>query len=237
MMGEISPAVKSPSGIFRESRFGGVLCEMSPMPDIALIREQIERAMRAKGFSRRSLSKAADLSESAVRDLLTRTDNPGIGTLTRVAEALEMPIDQLTGTALKVPVLGDIGAGGQVIFATDPDKELSEYTEFPTVPRPPLTTGRLIALRVVGSSMLPKYEDGDIIYIRRDHEGLLPTYLNRYCAVRTGDGGTWLKILSPGSEAGCYTLRSLNAPDMENVEVVWAAPVLFVMPKQAENAG
>jgi phage repressor protein C with HTH and peptisase S24 domain len=232
LVGEISPAVKPGPGIFRESRWQRLPCDISPMPEIDTIRREIESAMKAKGFSKRSLSKAAELSESAVRDLLTRTDNPGIGTLTKIAEALEMPVDRLTGAGLTVPILGNIGAGGEVIFATDPDIELNGDNEFPSVPRPPLVTGRLMALQVVGSSMLPKYEDGDIIYVRRDHEGLLPTYLNRYCAVRTGDGGTFLKVLSPGSEAGRYTLRSLNAPDMENVEVVWASPVLFVMPKQ-----
>lgn len=188
--------------------------------------------MKAKGFSRRSLSKAAELSESAVRDVLTRTDNPGIGTLRKIAEALEMPVDQLTGAALMVPVLGKIGAGGEVLFAIDPDIELNDYDNFHLVPRPPLVTGRLMALQVIGSSMLPKYEDGDVIYVRRDHDGVMPKYLNRYCAVRTSDGGTFLKILAPGSQAGRYTLRSLNAPDMENVEVEWAAPVIFVMQNQ-----
>lgn len=232
-MGDISPVVKHEWGIFRESQRGREICDISPMPDIDLIRRTIEHAMAEKGFSRRSLSKAADLSESAVRDLLTRTDNPGIGTLTRIAEALEMPVDQLTGAAIMVPVLGSIGAGGEVLFSVDPDEELNGSAHFDTVPRPPLVVGRLMALRVNGSSMLPKYEDGDVIYVRRDHDGILPQYLNRYCAVRTGEGGTFLKILSPGTQAGCYTLRSLNAPDMENVEVVWASPVLFVMPKQA----
>lgn len=206
---------------------------MACMSDIEAIRAAIEAAMKEKGFSRRSLSSAANLSESAVRDLLTRTDNPGIGTLRRVAEALEMPIDQLTGAALVVPVLGNIGAGGQVIFVSDPDREISNSGDYDAVPRPPMVTGRLMALRVVGASMLPKYEDGDIIYVRRDHDGILPSYLGRYCAIRAADDGTYLKILSPGSQAGRYTLRSLNAPDMENVEVVWASPVLFVMPKQA----
>jgi hypothetical protein len=34
---------------------------------------------------------------------------------------------------------------------------------------------------------------------------------------------------------GVYTLRSLNAEDMTDVEVVWASPVLFVMPKQPSD--
>jgi phage repressor protein C with HTH and peptisase S24 domain len=89
-----------------------------------------------------------------------------------------------------------------------------------------------MALEVSGSSMLPKYESGDIIYVRRDHEGVLPSYIGKYCAIRTADGGTYLKILAAGTEPGRYTLRSLNAEDMTNVEVLWASPVLFVMPRQ-----
>lgn len=234
-MGEISPAVKPNWGIFRESRFGRLPCNMNGMINIVEIRTLVETEMRKKGFSRRSLSKAAELSESAVRDLLTRTDNPGIDTLRKIAEALEMPVDRLTGAAIMVPVLGNIGAGGEILFAAEPDLEASGAAEFPLVPRPPLTTGRLMALRVVGASMLPKYEDGDIIYVRRDHDGLLPSFIGRYCAVRTGDGGTFLKILSPGTEPNRYTLRSLNADDMPNVEVIWASPVMFVMPAQQEN--
>lgn len=233
LMGEISPTVNRQYGIFRECPRYRVPCDISPMPDITALRAAIETAMKEKGFSRRSLSKAASLSESAVRDLLTRTDNPGIGTLRQIAEALEMPVDRLTGAAIMVPVLDNIGAGGQVLFTVDPDAELNDCNSFEMVPRPPMVTGRLMALAVVGSSMLPKYEDGDVIYVRRDHDGILPSYMNRYCAVRTVDGGTFLKILSPGSEPGRYTLRSLNAPDMENVEVLWAAKVLFVMPKDA----
>lgn len=231
LIGEKSPTVNRACGIFSECRHTGEMCDISPMGNIQAIRAAIETAMTEKGFSRRSLSKAANLSESAVRDLLTRTDNPGISTLRQVAEALEMPVDRLTGSAIMVPVLGNIGAGGVVLFEGDPDAELYDQENLPMVPRPPLVSGRLMALAVVGSSMLPKYEDGDIIYVRRDHDGIMPSYLNRYCAVRTADGGTYLKILSPGSQPGRYTLRSLNAPDMENVEVEWAARVAFVMPK------
>lgn len=235
MMGEISPAVKPLAGEITRIAFQCETCDISPMPiAIDRIRQIIETEMQEKGFSRRSLSKAADLSQTAIRDLLTRTDNPGISTLKSVAEALDMPFDRLTGELATVPVLGKIGAGGEVMFHVEPTDELAR-TDIAYVPRPPLTAGKLMALEVVGSSMLPKYEDGEIIYVRRDHDGLLPEYLGRYCAVRTADGSTFLKILAAGSEPNRYTLRSLNAPDMENVEVVWASPVLFVMPKQPEN--
>lgn len=233
-MGEISPAVNPYVGDISRVALVAEICDFSPMPTIERIRELIETEMKAKGFSRRSLSKAADLSESAVRDLLTRTDNPGISTLRSVAEALDLPFDRLTGELAQVPVLGKIGAGGEVVFHVEPDDELALY-DVRFVPRPPLTAGKLMALEVVGSSMLPKYEDGEIIYVRRDHDGVLPEYLGRYCAVRTAEGFTFLKILAAGSAPDRYTLRSLNAPDMENVEIVWASPVLFVMPKQPER--
>lgn len=230
LMGEISPTVNSGRGIFRECHRERVPCDTVPMGDIHAIREAIEREMKLKGFSRRSLSAAAGLSESAVRDLLTRTSNPGIDTLRKVAEAMEMPVDALTGAGLTVPVLGKIGAGGQILFATD----FVEEGDLPSAPRPPLVVGRLMALEVVGSSMLPKYEAGDIVYVRRDHEGILPSYIGKYCAVRTIDGGTFLKLLGAGGVPDRYTLRSLNAEDMTDVEIEWASPVLFVMPKQAE---
>lgn len=224
MMGEISPIVNPRWGTFRGFPEWALAWEKPPMPrpDIVNIRETIEREMEAKGFSRRSLSKKAALSESAVRDLLTRTENPGIGTLYAVAEALELPLEAINGSEA-VPLLGTIGAGGMVAYFKD-DHE----TEF--VPRPPLAPGRLMALRVAGDSMLPKYEPGDIVYVRRDHEGVMPQDIGRYCAVHCADGGTYLKILAPGTQAHRFTLRSLNAADMENVEVIWASRVLFVMP-------
>jgi phage repressor protein C with HTH and peptisase S24 domain len=224
MMGEISPIVNAHCGIFRGFRPRSNLWDNSHMakPDIVSIRETIEREMGAKGFSRRSLSSAAGLSESAVRDLLTRTENPGIGTLYAVAEALKLPLESINGSKA-VPLLGIVGAGGMVAYFKD-DHE-TEY-----VPRPPLAPGRLMALQVIGDSMLPKYEPGDVVYIRRDHDGVLERDLGKHCAVNCADGGTYLKILSKGTEFGRFTLRSHNAADMENVEVIWAARVEFVMP-------
>src|ERR1043165_3852615 len=108
-MWEISPGQGVPRGIFRASRIDANAWDiprMSEKPDIAMIRTAIEREMKAKGFSRRSLSSAAGLSQTAVRDLLDRTENPGIGTLHKIAEALEMPFETISGAA-QVPMLGE----------------------------------------------------------------------------------------------------------------------------------
>jgi phage repressor protein C with HTH and peptisase S24 domain len=225
-MWEISHGQAIRCGIFRQSRRPGFVCDISSMAsklDIQAIRETIVAEMERKGFSRRKLSLHAGIGQTAIRDLLERTENPGIGTLHKVAEALDLPFEAISGSAA-VPLMGRIGAGGSVAFFKD-DHEVE------TVPRPPLAPGPLMALEVHGDSMLPKYEPGDIVYVRRDHEGVLPAYLGRYCAVALADGGTYLKVLAPGTSAGRYTLRSLNAADMENVEVLWASPVLFVMPR------
>lgn len=225
-MWEISPGQPQVRGKFRQLPATRPLWDINRMGsqiNIEAIRERIEREMASKGFSRRSLSSAAGLSQTAVRDVLERTENPGIGTLFRIAEALEIPVEQITG-AERVPLAGQIGAGGLVAFFKD-DAEV----EF--IPRPPLAPGALMAFVVAGDSMLPKYEPGDVVFIRRDHDGVLPAYLGRYCAVHLTDGGTYLKVLAPGTEAGRFTLRSLNAADMDNVEVVWAAPVLYVKPR------
>lgn len=225
-MCEISHGQAVARAIFRQSRERLFPCDMSRMAgaDIAAIRETIEREMLAKGFSRRGLANKAGVGQTSIRDLLERTDNPGIGTLHKIAEALDLPFDAIAGTAA-VPLVGRVGAGGAIAWL--PDEEME------TVPRPPLAPGPLMALAVSGESMLPKYEPGDIIYVRRDHDGVLPAYLGDYCAVHLADGGTYLKLLTAGTELGRYTLRSLNAADMVNVEVIWATPVLFIMPRRS----
>lgn len=199
-----------------------LLWEKAHMPgtvNIQEIRKAIQAAMDRRGIKAKPLAKAAGLNETAVRDILQRSDNPGIGTLLKIADVLEVPASEIFGG--RVPMLGKIGAGGSILF--------EEEAEPQTVDAPPASSSKaMMALLVVGDSMMPVYRDGDIVYVRRLHDGVLPHYLGEECAIRTADGGTWLKTLSPGTQIDRYTLRSFNAADMENVEVIWATPVLFV---------
>lgn len=197
---------------------------MAEVLDMAVVRARIEERMRHLKSNPRRVAISAGLGQTAIRDILKyETSDLKASTLIKIADALETTVDDLTGTD-PVFLAGKIGAGGSILF--------EEYDEPIEVPRPPLARGRLVALQVEGDSMLPRYDAGDVIYIRRDHEGVLPEYIGYHCAVHTVEGGTFLKILEEGTEAGKYTLLSHNAPAMRNVEVAWASPVLFVLPKR-----
>lgn len=193
---------------------------MSAAHDMDSLRAALQAAMDERGIKSKPLALAAGLGETAIRDILKgRTDTIQVGTLYKVADVLDWPVAALLGDE-QIPVAGFIGAGGAILFEEESDKR--------TVSRPPVAPGPLMALEVRGESMFPVYRDGDIVFVRRDHDGLLPDYLGEECAIHTQEGGTFLKVLMRGEGADRYTLRSFNAPDMENVEVVWAAPVLHV---------
>lgn len=195
--------------------------------DMETVRGSLQRLMDAKGVKRKPLAQQAGLGETAIRDIFDpKRQDVKASTLVKLAEFFDTSIDALTRP--DVPLVGKIGAGGQVIFEDDGERG--------GVPRPPSAAGQLVALEVVGDSMMPKYEGGDVVYVRRDHDGVLPEYVGEYCAVRTADGGTWLKMLAAGSKPGTFTLRSLNAADMVDQDVEWASPVLWVMPRRSRHS-
>jgi repressor LexA len=209
---------------------GRIIPAVPEQLDITTIRENLKRIMKRKDVRPTTLSQQVGESKTLVKDLLTKTNDVRVGTLIRLATALEVDLDELLARP-RVPIAGRIGAGGSIAWM-DIGEEIDPDL---TVPRPPGVTGKLVALMVDGSSMLPKYKAGDIIYIQRNHEGVLEEYVGEDCAVRLSTGETYIKQLTLGSVEGRFTLRSLNAPDIENVEVEWATPVLFIMPAKSRK--
>jgi repressor LexA len=201
-------------------------------PDITTIRENLQRIMERKGVKPTTLSQRVSSSKTLVKDLLTKVGDVQFSTLRKLAGALDVELGDLLALP-RVPIVGKIGAGGSVVFVALQDDEKLDPED--SVLRPPGVSGKLVALVVEGSSMLPKYRDGDIIYIQRNHVGILEDDIGDDCAVRLATGETYVKQLVRGSEPGRFTLRSLNAPDMENVEVEWATRVLFIMPRRSRE--
>lgn len=121
-----------------------------------------------------------------------------------------------------IPVVGDISAG-ETFIPTDDEDENGDYVQFS------VGDDDLIALRVRGNSMSPVYRDGDVIIGRRYGYRSLPELTGLDVIVRTRAGEGYLKRLLRDSKSK-YRLRSYNAAfdDIENVEIDWAAPVLWI---------
>jgi SOS-response transcriptional repressor LexA len=148
--------------------------------------------------------------------------------------------DEPPAPALKVPLLGYVAAGGDdlpsdtsVTFeANGHDNALGQ------VPAPPgllmQLRGSIFALKVRGASMLPIYEDGDLLYVYKDDpaRASVGRLIGRKCVVTLEDGDAYVKTLRrPDSgEAGVWNLESLNPawPMMTNQRVVEALPVRHV---------
>jgi phage repressor protein C with HTH and peptisase S24 domain len=84
-------------------------------------------------------------------------------------------------------------------------------------------------VEVRGGSMLPLYEDGTILYYSQQ---LAPdSMVGKRCVVQLEDERVLVKTLRRGSERGLWTLVSLNAPDIEDVALQWAAPIDWIKPR------
>ncbi len=200
---------------------------MTQLTELDRVRAILRRVMEREGIKAKPLSIKAGLGETAVRDIFERDGTDvRIGTLRKLAAALDTTIDEFIGSE-PVPLVGKIGAGGHVIYTDD--------SADGTVPRPPGIGGELEAMVVEGDSMLPRYSSGDVVYIQRSHDGVLPMYVGEYCAVRLRTGETYVKLLARGSRPGFYDLRSLNAADVSDVEIEWATPIMFVLPRLARH--
>lgn len=142
----------------------------------------------------------------------------------RLAAALGCEPQDLIGDL--VPLVGYIGAGAEVFRLNSQDSG----NGVKEVLGPPLGGNDLIALRVQGESMYPRYGDGDLIYSRQTGKFIEKECLHKECVIKLRNGAMYLKRLHAGCKPGRYTLRTHNAPDVEDVEVEWAHPVRWHKP-------
>lgn len=202
-------------------------CDSSHMDEkdeIERVKASIRRLMEAKGIKAKPLSIKAGKGQTFVRDMFEAADVK-IGPLHLIANALEVSVADIVGGD-EMRISGRVGAGGSIIFEDD---DLG-----PTL-RPSGFGDRLQAFEIEGSSMLPRYSSGDIVYISPEQDGVSEKDIGEFCAVRLSTGETFVKQLAYGSRPGYFTLRSLNAEDIVDVDLVWAAPVIFVLPRAARR--
>lgn len=186
---------------------------------------RLAQVRKKAGLSQQKLGELLNSGRSTVTKLERGEIPMNDRWLERLSHVLNCSPADILGE--QVPVVGRIGAGGSIAFE---DMGIEDM-----VPRPPEVRGELIGLEVHGESMLPKFDPGDIIYISRDTDGVDARDIGAICACRLVTGETYLKQLAKGSRPGVYTLRSYNAADMEDRELIWATPIRAITPKHARQ--
>ncbi len=176
--------------------------------------------MRDAGYNPRSLSLAAGLGVTAVRDILdSRIASPRYQTLEALARLLGVTVGYLangeaatqaeSAPAANIrdfPVYGAAqgGPSGAMAMSSDPIQHISR-------PDPLMTVRSGYGIYVVGESMSPAYEQGDIALV---HRGLPPRRNSDVILVRREPDGTphaLIKHLIGWTEES-WRVRQYNPP-------------------------
>jgi repressor LexA len=90
---------------------------------------------------------------------------------------------------------------------------------------------RLIAFEVSGDSMLPKYENGDVIVCYREQRHPLSSFYGEEAVVRLKTGERYLKTVERGKGTGLVNLSSFNAKGINGVKLDWIGEICLTLPR------
>lgn len=196
--------------------------------------EQRIEELRPHGKSKAGLAKAMNVRNATIHELISGVRKKiKVSEIPAMAKYLEWPATHIlelegmkSSEEVEVAVAGYVGAGGSVEYVDSYAKGGGVDNSEP----PPEEFRHGVALRVRGTSQLPFYRDGDVVFYTRDPPITPDRLINRECVVRLAepDGRTLLKTIRPGTKPRRFTLASFNEDDMPNVKIEWAAPVQWI---------
>lgn len=143
----------------------------------------------------------------------------------RISEALGTSPAALfdrTGAARSAPLVGYVGAGEMYY----PSPESGPWVGFDEVDAPPAGDD-MVAIKVRGDALEPVYRPGDVLFFRRPDGFDAEACIGRDCVIQLQNGPAYLKRLER-DQSGAYRLTSHRSEPIENADVEWAEPVLWI---------
>jgi repressor LexA len=178
----------------------------------------IERGLQKQGKTKGGLAAAMGVRPGAVSEILADT---------RLIKASEIQpiIDYLELNS--VPIMGRVGAGAVI----EPEHEQVPPEGLGEVELPFPIAEETVAFEVAGDSMLPKYENGDIIVVFREQRHPVSSFYGEEAAVRLKSGERYLKTIERGQSASLVNLTSFNAKPINGVRLEWIGEICVTLPR------
>ena len=184
------------------------------MLDVAMIERGLEKTGKSKG----GLAQAMGVRAGAVSEILSGLRLIKASEIAPIMEYLELN---------SVPIMGRVGAGAVI----EPENEQVPPEGLGEVQLPFPIAEETIAFEVAGDSMLPKYENGDIIVVYRDQRHPLTSFYGEEAAVRLKSGERYLKTIERGKTANFVNLTSFNAKPINGVKLEWIGEICVTLPR------
>src|SRR3984885_9004137 len=184
------------------------------MVDVKIIERGLERTGKSKG----GLAIAMGVRAGAVSEILSEIRLIKASEIQPIIEYLELN---------KVPIMGRVGAGATI----EPEHEQVPPEGLGEVELPFPISEEIIAFEVAGDSMLPKYENGDIIVVYREQRHPTSSFYGEEAAVRLKTGERYLKTIERGKPPSVVNLTSFNAKPINGVKLDWIGEICVTLPR------
>jgi len=178
------------------------------MLDVAMIERGLEKTGKSKG----GLAAAMGVRPGAVSEILGGERLVKASEIIPIMEYLELNL---------APIMGRVGAGAVI----EPDYEQVPPEGLGDIALPFPIMEETIAFEIVGDSMLPKYESGDVIVVYKDQRHPLSSFYGEEAVVRLKTGERYLKTIERGKSPSVVNLSSFNAKQIVGVKLEWVGEI------------